>query len=489
MATLSGCAVGPDYVRPELPAADAYKNATYKEQNGWRQVDPAQTLRREGWWQAFGDPVLDDLIGQVAVSNQSLKQAEAQYREAAALVSQARASFLPSVSANLSATRSGRYGVGGSASSGSAVNSGQGVGKSYQLPLSASWEPDLWGGVRRQVEGGVASAQASAATLANVRLSLQATLAQTYFQLRVAEAQRHLLEDTVAAYRKSVALTENQYKVGVAARGDMVTAQTQLQSAQVQWIDAGIARAQYEHAIAVLVGKTPAQFTLAPQPLKIEPPAIPLDLPSNLLQRRPDVAVAERQAAQANAQIGVATAAWFPQLTLSATGGYSSSIWSQLLEAPSRYWSLGPKLAETLFDGGTRRAQSAQARAAFDAAAANYRQVALAAFQNVEDQIAALRILEEEAQVQGEEVRLAEQALAIATNQYRAGTVSYLNVIAAQNTAFGAERNAIALLGTRLSDSVALIKALGGGWQEGDLPQAGDISRRSQAPEATPAKN
>lgn len=474
---LAGCAAGPDYQRPDVPGAAAYANDAYKELAEWKPVQPADALDRGAWWELFADPVLDDLQKHALASNQSLKQAEAQYRQASALVSSARASFWPTVSASLSATRSGRY----SSSSGSIVSGGTVIGggggstisKSYQLPVTASWEPDLWGSVRRQVEGDVANAQASAATLANTRLSLQATLAQTYFQLRIVDEQKRLLDDTVDAYRRAEQLTENQYKVGVAARADVIQAQTQLKSAQVQAIDLGIARAQYEHALAVLVGKTPAEFALAPvKGFALKPPTIPVGLPSQLLERRPDVAVAERAAAQANAQVGVATAAWFPSLTLSASGGYSNSVWSQLLEAPSRYWSLGPRIAETLFDGGARRAQNAQARAAWDAAVANYRQVSLAAFQNVEDQIAALRILEQEAQAQGEAVQLSEQSLKIATNQYRAGLVSYLNVVTAQNTAYSNERAAITLLGTRLNDSVGLIKALGGGWRAQDMREA-----------------
>lgn len=484
-AVLSGCAVGPDYKKPDVPGADAYKDDAWKEQAGWKPAQPGDTAERGAWWEVFADAELNDLMKQVDVSNQSLKQAEAQYRQASALVSGARASFLPTVTANLSATRTGRYSTnGGGTVTGGTVAAGKGYTNSYQLPISATWEPDLWGSVRRTVEGDVASAQASAATLANTRLSLQATLAQTYFQLRIADEQKRLLDDTVAAYQKALDLTQNQYNVGVAARSDVVQAQTQLKSAQAQAIDLGVARAQYEHAIAVLVGKAPSQFSLAAKSLKAHPPKIPLELPSVLLERRPDVAVAERQAAQASAQIGVATAAWFPSLTLSATGGYSNSSWSKLLEAPSRYWSIGPKIAETLFDGGARRAQTAQARAGYDAAVANYRQVSLAAFQNVEDQIAALRILEQEAQAQDEAVKLAEQALAIAINQYRAGIVSYLNVITAQNTAYSNERTAITLLGTRYNDSIALIKALGGGWQAKELPEAQVIGVDSPLPQA-----
>jgi len=486
-ALLGACAVGPDYHRPELPTPPAYK-----ENAGWKVASPADALKRGAWWEAFGDAQLDDLERQVDVSNQSLKQAEAQYRQAAALVSGARASLWPTVTASLSATRSGRYGSsgGGIVSGGTVIGgtSGSGSGgssnptNSFQLPLSATWEPDLWGGVRRQIEESASTAQASAATLESTRLSLHAQLASTYFQLRIADEQKRLLERTVSAYEKALQLTQNQYNVGVVARADVIQAETQLKSAQVQAIDVGLARAQYEHAIAVLIGKMPAEFSLPPQELKVTPPAIPVDVPATLLERRPDVAVAERQAAAANAQIGVAEAAWFPTLTLSASGGYSNSSWAKLLEAPSRFWSIGPRLAETLFDGGARRAQNAQARAAYDAAAANYRQVSLAAFQNVEDNLAALRILEQEAVAQDDAVKSAERALAISINQYRAGTVSYLNVVTASATAFSNERNAIQILGNRLEDSVQLIKALGGGWQQDDLPAAGEIDLHAPAP-------
>ena len=486
-ALLSACAVGPDYKKPALATP-----AVYKENAGWKQAAPADAIKRGAWWEIFGDTTLNDLEKQIDVSNQSLKQAEAQYRQAAALVSSARASFWPTLTTSPSATRSGRYGTsgggivsGGTVIGGSTSTSGTSSShptNSFQLPFTAAWEPDLWGSVRRTVDGDVASAQASAATLESTRLSLHASLAQTYFQLRIADGQKRLLDDTVAAYQKSLQLTQNQYNVGVAARADVVQAETQLKGAQVQAIDVGVARAQYEHAIALLIGETPAEFALAAQPLKVQPPVVPVDVPATLLERRPDVAVAERQAAAANAQIGVAEAAWFPTLTLSASGGYQNSVLSQLLDAPSRYWSIGPRLAETLFDGGARRAQSAQARAAYDAAAANYRQVALAAFGNVEDNLAALRILEQEAAAQDDAVKSAEQALAITVNQYRAGIVSYLNVITAQATAYSNERAAITLLGTRLDDSVALVKALGGGWEEKDLPEAGAISRKSVVP-------
>jgi NodT family efflux transporter outer membrane factor (OMF) lipoprotein len=481
---LSACAVGPDYHRPEAAAP-----AAFKENADWKKAVPGDELKRGAWWEIFGDDGLNELETQVDAANQSLQQAEAQYRQAGALVSEARAQYFPTLGVSASVTRSGRYGnsdngivsggtvIGGSGSANGKTNSHS---TSYSLPFSASWEPDLWGRVRRTVEGQAANAQASAATLESTRLSLHATLAQTYFQLRIIDEQKRLLDDTVAAYRKSLQLTQNQYNVGVVARADVVQADVQLKTAQVQTIDLGIARAQYEHAIAILIGKAPAEFALAAQPFKLAPPAIPVGLPSQLLERRPDIAVAERQAAAANAQIGVAESAFFPTLTLSATAGYQSSTFAKWLTAPSRFWSLGPQLAETIFSGGLREAQTAQARAGYDAAVANYREVVLAALQNVEDNLAALRILEGEAVAQAEAVAAAETALRIANNQYRAGTVSYLNVITAEAAAYSNERNAISILGNRLTDSVALVKALGGGWNADD--SSADTAKARKTP-------
>ncbi len=488
-ALVGACAVGPDYHKPDLAVPAAYKENADWHASDWTRAQPGDAIRRGAWWEVFGDATLNDLEQQVDVSNQSLKQAEAQYRQASAIVSSARANFFPTVGVSASAQRAGRYGTGSVVSGGTVIGGGT-VGQSgsshptntYSVPFTASWEPDLWGQVRRTVEGDVANAQASAATLESTRLSLQSQLAQTYFQLRIVDEQKRLLGETVVAYQKSLQLTQNQYNVGVAARADVVQADTQLKQAQVQAIDLGIARAQFEHAIALLIGKTPAEFSLAVEPLDAAPPSIPVELPSALLERRPDVAVAERQAAAANAQIGVAEAAYFPNLILSATAGYQSSTFSNILAAPSRFWTLGAQLAETIFDGGAREAQVAQARAGYDAAAANYREVALAAFQNVEDNLAALRILEAEAAAQAEAVKSAEQSLAIALNQYRAGTVSYLNVVTAQTTAYSNERNAITILGNRLNDSVALVKALGGGWDAKDLPAADAIDLHSTAP-------
>lgn len=477
---LAACAVGPDYKRPTVSVPAAYKERAQQERANWKPSQPADALKRGAWWEIFGDPVLNDLARQVDVSNQSLAQAEAQYRAARAAVSLARAAYWPTVTTTPSITRSG-HGAGAAAGT---TTSGSSPITLYDLPFSATWEPDLWGKVRRTVEGAAATAQASDATLESSRLSLHGQLVQAYFQLRIADEQKRLLDDTAAAYKKSLQLTENQYKVGVAARADVVQAETQLKTTQVQAIDVGIARAQFEHAIAVLTGKTPEEVSVAVEKLTVQPPPIPVGLPSELLERRPDIAVAERQVAAANAQIGVAESAWFPTLTLSASAGFESSSFAHWLTASSRFWSLGPALAETLFDGGARRAQTAQARASWEAAAANYRQVTLAAFQNVEDNLAALRILEKEAAAQDDAVKSAEQFLAITLNQYRAGTVSYLNVVTAQTNAYTNERNAITILGNRLNDSVALVMALGGGWKANELPAAKDISLRAPAAKA-----
>jgi NodT family efflux transporter outer membrane factor (OMF) lipoprotein len=461
---LASCALGPNYARPgiETPAA-------YKEAQGWKTAQPRDNEPRGNWWAVFNDPQLDALVGQVEVSNQTIKAAEARVREARALTQQARAAYFPIVTGNASATRNGgRGGAGNSSGIGGNQSSG-GAGNNFNVALDVNWELDLWGRVRRTVEAGEATAQASVADLEAAKLSAQAQLAEDYFLLRAQDAQIRLLTDTVDAYQKSLQLTRNQYAVGVAARADVAQAETQLKSTQAQALDAGVQRAQLEHAIAVLLGKAPADFSIAPEVVATTFPPIPPELPSALLERRPDIAAAERRAAAANAQIGVAEAAFFPSLTLSATGGFQSSVLSQLFSAPSRYWSLGPALAQTIFDAGLRRAQSAQAIATYDENVANYRQTALAGFQEVEDNLAALRILEQEAAVQDEAVKSARESLTITLNQYRAGTVNYLSVVIAQATALSNEREALTILGRRQTASVTLIKALGGGWSAAQL--------------------
>ena len=437
-SALFGCSIGPNYVRPPVESPSAYKEAI-----PWKQAEPRDQEPRGKWWEVFKDPKLDALAAQVDVSNQTIKGAEARLREARALTQSARAALFPFVSANVGATRSGS-GRASSNNAGSTVQLG-GVRNNYNVELDISWEVDLWGRVRRTVEASEASAQASVADLESAKLSAQAQLAEDYFLLRVQDAQIRLLNDTVDAYQRSLQLTRNQYAVGVAARADVAQAETQLKSTQAQALDGGIQRAQLEHAIAVLL-------------------AVPTGLPSELLERRPDIAAAERRAAAANAQIGVAEAAFFPSLTLSATGGFQSSVLSQLFSLPSRYWSIGSALAQVIFDAGLRRAQTDQAIATYDENIANYRQTVLIGFQDVEDNLAALRILEQEAAVQDEAIKAARESLAITLNQYRAGTANYLAVVVAQATALANERTALALLSRRLAASVALIKALGGGW-------------------------
>jgi len=454
--------VGPNYVRPAVESPPAYKEAI-----PWKQAEPRDHEPRGKWWDVFKDPELDLLLAQVEVSNQTIKGAEARVREARALTQSARAALFPLVSANVGATRSGSS----RASTNNAGNTVQlgGVHNNYNVELDVNWEVDLWGRVRRTVEASEASAQASVADLESAKLSAQAQLAEDYFLLRVQDAQIRLLNDTVDAYQRSLQLTRNQYAVGVAARADVAQAETQLKSTQAQAIDAGILRAQLEHAIAVLLGKAPADFSIAAEVTPTEFPVIPTGLPSELLERRPDIAAAERRAAAANAQIGVAEAAFFPSLTLSATGGFQSSVLSQLFTLPSRYWSIGSALAQVIFDAGLRRAQTDQAIATYDENVANYRQTVLMGFQDVEDNLAALRILEQEAAVQDEAVKSARESLTITLNQYRAGTANYLAVVVAQAIALSNERTALGILGRRLAASVALIKALGGGWNSNAL--------------------
>lgn len=458
LLAVCGCAVGPDYQRPdvEVPAA-------YKEAEGWKAAQPRDAASRGQWWEPFGDPQLNALVAQVDVSNQNLKLAEAQWRQAVGAVQQARAALFPTLALINTDTRSRSPSLANApVTSTSAVNA-------YTLALNASWAPDFWGGVRRNVEGGVANAQASAAAVANARLLAQAQLAIDYFQLRVLDTQRELLDQTVAAYARTLELTRNRYSAGVAAKADIVLAETQLRSTQAQAIDLGVQRAQLEHAIAVLIGKPPAGLTIARLQLDAPVPEIPAQIPSELLQRRPDVAEAERRMAAANAQIGVATAAYFPSVTFSASEGYKSSIFSNLLTAPTRFWSVGAAIGETLFDGGARGAVVDQTRAAYDANVASYRQAVLSAFQQVEDNLAALRILDEEAAVQDDAVKAARQSTELTLNQYKAGIVSYLNVVAVQAVQYNNESTAVRLKGQRLVAAVSLIQALGGGWDASEL--------------------
>lgn len=464
-SALNGCTVGPDYVKPkvEVPAA-------FKEQ--WKTAEPQAELPRGPWWELFNDAQLNSLTAQVEVSNQNLRAVEAQYRQARALAQQARADYFPTLSGNASVNRSKP-----ASNISNAINFDPSYNTTYRLGLSASWEPDLWGRVQRSVEAGNASVQASAADIEAAKLSAQAELAQDYFLLRVADARKHLLDETVAAYERSLQLTQNQYKVGVVARADVVAAQTQLKSTQAQAVDVGVQRAQLEHAIAILIGKPPAEFSIAPSNEKLPalPAAIPTGIPSQLLERRPDIAAAERRAAAANAQIGVAQAAYFPSLTLTGSFGYQSRSFANLLKYPSTFWALGPALAETIFDGGLRKAVKAQAIAVYDENVANYRQTVLGAFQEVEDNLAALRILEQEAALQDEAVKSARESVQITLNQYKAGIVDYLNVINVETIALNNQISALGIQADRLSAAVLLIRAVGGGWDASQIDRSAAV--------------
>jgi NodT family efflux transporter outer membrane factor (OMF) lipoprotein len=454
-AVSAACTVGPDYVRPtvEVPAA-------YKEDGNWKVAAPADHLPRGPWWAVYGDPQLDALMAQVDISNQDVQAAAARLRESQTLVDQARAGYFPSLSGSASVVRS-QSTIGGGAVP---VSIGGPTVTTHSFSLSLPWEIDLWGRVTRQVEASQANAEASAADLESVRLSAQATLAQDYFLLRIADAQKRLLDRTVAAYARALTITRNRYAAGVVPKVDVVQADTQLKTTQAQAIAVGVQRAQLEHAIAVLIGRPPAVFSLPATSPPTKIPAIPAGIPSELLERRPDIASAERQVAAANAQIGVARAAFFPALTLSASGGYQSTDLSTLLNAGSRFWALGPALAGTIFDAGLRRAQSAQAVAAYDASVATYRQTVLAGFQEVEDNLAALRILAQQATAQEAAVAASRRSVELSLNQYKAGTINYLNVVTAQAAQLANELSAVDVLGRRLTASVVLIKALGGGW-------------------------
>jgi NodT family efflux transporter outer membrane factor (OMF) lipoprotein len=453
---LAGCTVGPDYKRPETASADAFKETPA----GWKVAQPRDEIARGKWWEMFGDADLDTLVEKVETSNQSLAASEAQFRQAQASIDVARAPLFPTLDANVSAVRSrSPVGVVGGTTAGRIITQ-------RSAAFSVGWEADLWGRVRRQVESAEASAAASAGDFAAARLSLQAQLMTDYFALRLLDAQKKLLDDTVAAFRKSLELTQNRYDAGVAAKADVVQADAQLKSTLTQAADLGVQRAQLEHAIAILSGVPPSQLSIAPRPTyEVQVPVIPPGLPSTLLERRPDVAAAERRVAAANAQIGVAKAAYFPDLTLSSQFGFRSSDAASWFTAPSHFWSIGPAIAQSIFDAGLRRAQTAQAVAAYEATVANYRQTALVALQDVEDNLAALRVLDEEAKLEQDSVDAARLSLQLTLNQYKAGTVSFLNVVTVQASLLNEERNAVNILNRRLAAAVGLVRALGGGWQ------------------------
>jgi NodT family efflux transporter outer membrane factor (OMF) lipoprotein len=451
MALAASCAVGPDYRRPAFETAPGYK-----EQTDWKPSEPNDVMSRGPWWNIFKDEELTALEAKVEISNENVKAAAAAFDQARALVAQARAGFWPTVSASVGAQR-GAAGTGPARTTVSATASG-------------NWTLDIWGQIRRTVESDRASAQASAAALAAATLSAQGELAIDYFALRTQDQLQRILDDIVVAEQQSLKITENRYHFGVAAKADVVTAQTQLLNSQAQQINAKIQRGILEHAVAVLIGQQPASFSLAPAALRSDVPTIPAGVPSTLLERRPDVAQAERKLAAANAQIGVAKTAYFPTLSLSGSDQYTNSTFAHLISVPNRVWSVGPQLAETLIDGGLRRAQVAQARAAYEANVAAYRQTVLAGFQQVEDEIVTLRVLEQQSVVEEAAVAAAKEAETLTLNQYKAGTVPYSSVITAQTTRLNSEETALSVFSSRLQASVTLIEALGGGWKEADLP-------------------
>jgi NodT family efflux transporter outer membrane factor (OMF) lipoprotein len=465
----SACLVGPNYHRPSAPISPAFK-----ESAGWAPAQPSDAANREDWWTAFGDPTLDALEAKVAVSNQTLIAAEAAYREATALVRIDRAALFPTVSANGAVSYSG---VGASSGNGVTVTGGSGVvtttsgrGASYQVGLGGSWQPDLWGAVRRTIEGARASAQAAAGTVASARLSAQMELALDYVQLRQLDDEIRIYQATSDAYRRSLTITQNKYAVGVAAKSDVLTSRSQLATTDATAVDLIQQRATFEHAIAILTGEPPASLNLPSAPWNLTLPAIPASVPSTLLERRPDIATAERNAAAANAQIGVQVAAYYPTLSLTGSGDFAASELGQLFNASSFFWSVGASAAETLLDFGARRGRVAQARAAYDQSVATYRQTVLTALGQVEDDLAAQRVLGREETLRRSAAADANADEIIARNEYNAGQVDYTTVVVAEATALSARITELQVEATRLATAIDLIAALGGGWNQSELP-------------------
>jgi NodT family efflux transporter outer membrane factor (OMF) lipoprotein len=460
-----GCSVGPKYQRPDVAAPLAYKETPPQAYKEWQAANPSDTTLRGDWWTIFGDPDLTAMEKQVDVSNQNLKAADARFAQARALIKVSQSQKYPTITAGAAITTnrdSSTYALATPKTSAQFGNFG--------LPVDVSYEVDAWGRVRHSIEAAREEAQATAADLETLRLSYHAELAYDYFELRSADAEQKLLDDTVVAYQQALELTENRFEGGVAAGAEVAQAKTQLESTKTQDTDLAVRRAQYEHALAVLTGKSPAEFSLPPKSV-VDPPAIPVGLPSQLLERRPDIAAAERRVAEANAQVGIAHAAFFPQVLLSAALGLEGQSVTDWLNWPSRLWAVGPSVVQTVFDGGRRRATQQSAEFNYDALVANYRETALDAFQQVEDNLAALRVLEKETATQRAAVAAAEQSLELSTNRYTGGLVTYLEVVTAQGTALANERLAVDILRRRMDASVLLIKALGGGWDATKLPK------------------
>jgi NodT family efflux transporter outer membrane factor (OMF) lipoprotein len=459
---LAGCAVGPKYHRPPVAVPP-----TYKEAGNWKPAQPNEESLRGNWWEIFNDPQLNALEQQVNISNQNLKAAEAQYTQARALVRYNRADYFPTVAAGGSASRTR---VSKNSPPQGAVSNGR-TENDFQLPIELSYEIDAWGRVRKTVESYREAAQASAADLATVNLAMHAQLALFYFQARSLDAQEQLLQSTVAQYEQALQLNQVRFQGGVGSEVEVEQARAQLETTRAQAQDVAVLRAQYEHAVATLIGKPASSFSLPPLPLRTPPPPIPTGVPSELLERRPDIASAERGMAAANARIGVAKAAYYPLLNLTAAGGFESGAITTLLQGPAGLWSVGGQAIQTLFDGGRRRAASDQAVAAYDQTVATYRETVLTSFQQVEDNLAALRILENEAKTQNEAVVAAQKSLDLSIQRYKGGVTSYLEVTVAQSAALSDEATAVNILGRRMVAAVQLIQALGGGWDSTGLPE------------------
>jgi NodT family efflux transporter outer membrane factor (OMF) lipoprotein len=459
---VSGCTVGPNYVRPTAEVPTEFKETP----PNWKQAQPSDAVAKGKWWEVYQDPQLNELEAQINVSNQTLKAEQEQFAQARAALKITRSNFFPTVGTTPSVSRT-------HLAPNQPLYNAATESKDYNdftIPVDVSYEPDLWGRVRRSVEASRSEAQATGADLAGVSLSLHAELASDYFQLRGLDAQKQLLDSNVESFEKALELTQSRYHGGLASAVDVAQAQTILDTTRAEATDVGVQRAAYEHAIAVLIGKPASQFSLPPIPLTAPPPVIPAGLPSDLLERRPDIAAAERRVQEQNAQIGVAKAAYYPQITLGGSGGFESAVFTTLLQGPSGFWMLGGQAAETLFDGGARRGASDQAKAAWNQSVDNYRQTVLVAFQEVEDNLAALRILEKEADQEAEAVGAAQHSLSLSITRYKGGVTNYLEVTTAQSAALSDEVTAVNILTRRLAASVLLIKAIGGGWNVSQIP-------------------
>jgi NodT family efflux transporter outer membrane factor (OMF) lipoprotein len=451
----TGCAVGPRYQRPMVQTPAALKELAGNDQ--WKMANPSDSLIKGNWWEIFGDPELNRLEELVDANNQNIKQAEAQFREVRTTVLSAQANYYPVIGSSPAIIQTRNF-------------NSRGTNETFSLPAATSWEPDLWGRVRLSIENAVANAQVSAADVENLRLSQQALLASEYFLLAAQDMQLEILRDTIDSYAKNLQLTTDRHAAGIASRSDITLAETQLANAQAQFTDMHVARALAEHSIAMLTGQTPDSLDIASTKINGPPPPIPIGIPSQILERRPDIAASERQLAAASASVGLAKAAFYPTLTLSATPGFLSSGLATLFDLASRSWSASPGLSETVFDSGRRKAALQGAQAAYDGTLAEYRQTILSAFQEVEDDLATLRYLAEEAVQQQQAAEAAQEALDLEIQRYRAGTDSYLNVITTQIIALGARQTTITILQHRMTAAVDLVKALGGGWDASTLP-------------------